>query len=122
MSSPTSRTLEYERSLGNTVGVTEYWHAFAKIRKDLFNCIDVVVLDKETCRIRGVQVTSGTNHKAREKKALEIPAIKEWLECGGIFQVQSWKKVKNRWPKAPRISQLGKLADGTYYFIDSEKP
>jgi hypothetical protein len=108
MSSPTARTLKFERDRGNIAQVVEHWNPFARRRIDLFNCIDVIVLKEG--RIYGVQCTSGSNHSARMNKAKETPAISSWIQHGGGFQVQSWQKKKNRWPKFPRLSEavLGK--------------
>lgn len=96
MSSPTVNTIAYERGKDNLCQKVEYWNGFAKRRIDLFNNIDVIVLLKNEQRIKGVQVTSGSNHSAREKKAQATPAITEWVQCGGIFQVQSWRKNSKR--------------------------
>jgi hypothetical protein len=68
----------------------ERWNAFARKRVDLFGVIDVVAITPEG--ILGVQVTSGTNHSARVKKAKEEPAIVEWLKAGGKFEVWSFRK------------------------------
>lgn len=104
MSSPTSRTLKFERDQGHTAQVMEHWNPFAKRRIDLFNCIDVVSLTGEN--IIGIQCTSGSNHSAREKKARETGAIYVWIKSGGVFRVQSWKKnSKNRWVQ--RTTQAG---------------
>ena|SRR5437762_10048601 len=102
MSSPTARTLDYERTQGHTVQVVEHWNPFARCRVDLFKCIDIVSLSDS--RIKGIQCTSGSNHAARETKAKDTPAIKEWLVCGGLFEVQSWRKnSKGKW--AQRITR-----------------
>jgi len=42
--SPTARTLKALRDGGATCQVVEHWNSFAKIRQDLFGCIDVLVL------------------------------------------------------------------------------
>ncbi|WP_428851320.1 hypothetical protein [Imbroritus primus] len=42
--SPTQRTLALLRKEGYTAEVTEHWNAFAGIRQDLFNVIDVLAL------------------------------------------------------------------------------
>jgi hypothetical protein len=90
MSSPTARTLKYERARGHRAQVVEHWNPFARKRIDLFNCIDVIVL--KYGKIYGVQCTSGSNHSARQNKAIETPAITDWINSGGVFEVQSWRK------------------------------
>jgi hypothetical protein len=87
--SPTARELAYLRERGITAQVTERWNPFARVRVDLFGCIDIVKLDGF---ITGVQVTSGTNHAARKTKAEAEPRVGEWIDSGGCFQIVSWSK------------------------------
>jgi hypothetical protein len=68
--------------------VTEHWNPFAKVRQDLFDCIDVVALTKEG--IVGIQTTSSANHSARRTKALGSAKISAWCASGGLFWVVSW--------------------------------
>lgn len=88
--SPTQRTLKWLRSEGYTVGITERWNTFARIRQDLFGFCDLVCL-KEGEPITAVQTTSGANHAARREKVLGIAAAKLWAERGRIWIV-SWAK------------------------------
>jgi hypothetical protein len=39
-----------------------------------------------------VQVTSTANLSAREQKALDISALYTWLQSGGRFLLQGWRK------------------------------
>lgn len=41
--------------------------------------------------IIAIQVTSGTNHAARRRKAASEPRLEMWLRAGGRFQVVSWR-------------------------------
>jgi hypothetical protein len=88
--SPTQRTLKEARSLGFTAAVVERWNQYARVRQDLFGCIDIVALH-EGVGILGIQATSGTNHAARRVKAAAVPALRDWLCAGGRFEIWSWR-------------------------------
>lgn len=91
MSSPTQRSLDYCRKHGWTAGVVEKWNPHARIRQDLFGCIDMIVLDDEQGPL-AVQATSGSGHAARRKKSIAEPRLKTWLESPARFEVWSWSK------------------------------
>lgn len=61
----------------------------ARRRVDLFGCIDVVCITP--AGILGIQVTSGSNHSSRKKKALAIPAIERWM-AHAKFSVWSYSR------------------------------
>lgn len=86
--SPTVRTLAWCRSKGYIAAVTEHWNPFAKVRQDLFDCIDLIALTPEG--IVGIQTTSATNHSARRTKALGSPKMGAWCSAGGLFWIVSW--------------------------------
>ena len=88
---PTSRTLRHMRDDGWIAEVVEKWVPMARIRRDLFGCIDIVAV-KAGERICGIQATSGSNVNARIKKSLAEPRLKTWLEAGGRFAVMGWAK------------------------------
>jgi hypothetical protein len=44
-----------------------------------------------------VQATSASNHAARVKKALALPALQDWLQAGGAFAVWNWRKTRGEW-------------------------
>lgn len=95
--SPTSRSLNYCRSLGLLAGVVERWNPHARIRQDLFGFIDLIVIDGHAISgqgIIGVQATSGTNAAARKKKILNEPRARRWLEAQCRIEVWAWKKKK----------------------------
>jgi hypothetical protein len=92
MTSPTQRALAYCRRYDWTAQVVEKWNPHARIRQDLFGCIDLVVLDGEAGGVLGVQVTSGSAHAARVKKSLEEPRLRTWLEAPARFEVWSFAK------------------------------
>jgi Holliday junction resolvase-like predicted endonuclease len=91
---PTSRTLKWLRSNGWQAQVVERWNPHAKIRQDLFGCIDIIAVQGGT--VLGVQATSRSNHAARVKKALAEPRLRAWLGAAS-FWVVSWKKVGRHW-------------------------
>ena len=88
--SPTQRSLAYCRKNGWTVAVVERWNPFAKIRQDLFGCIDILVLDDLEQGPLAAQVTSGSGHSARKKKSLLEPRLEMWLKAPARFEVWSW--------------------------------
>ncbi len=91
--SPTARTLQFLRSAGITCQVVEKWNPHAKVRQDLFGCIDILAMLPKMKQILGIQATSGSNHSARMRKAMEEPKLHEWLRAGGHFVVWSWSKT-----------------------------
>ena len=99
MSSPTQRSLEYCRKNGWIAGVVEKWNPHARIRQDLFGCIDLIVIDDLEQGPLAVQATSGTGHAARRKKSIAEPRLKLWLEAPARFEIWSWSK---RGPRGKR--------------------
>ena len=92
---PTQKSLEYCRKQGWETDKAEYWNAFARVRKDLFNFVDLVALNGA---ITAIQTTSTSNMSARKNKILGLPAAKKWLECGGKIEIHGWSKNKSkRW-------------------------
>lgn len=91
MISPTARTLRYCREeLGWVVQVVEKWNPYARIRQDLFGCIDIVAIAGDA--IVGIQATSDANHASRVTKAMQEPRLRAWLAAGALFEVWSWGK------------------------------
>lgn len=92
--SPTQRSLEEMRVRGYFCWVTEYWHAFAKIRKDLWGFADLICLgDGE---VIAVQTTSASNIGARVKKIADhenLPAVRK---AGIRVLVHGWDGDKLR--------------------------
>jgi len=70
----------------------EYWQPWAKRRVDLFNIIDLIVLDGG---IVGVQVF-GADFKAHVRKMTEEHKTNTiaWLENGGRLELHGWRKLK----------------------------
>lgn len=108
--SPTARTLAWLRKTGVTAGVVERWvtipgHPGGGIRKDLFSSIDIIALRHG--RIIGVQCTSGDHHAEHLTKVRRNAELREWLLCGGQYELWSWtKKGKGRTKWLPRVDNL----------------
>lgn len=64
---PTVRTRRWLEKLGYLVGNVETWNSFARIRQDLFGCIDLVAISPKGV-VHFIQVTSATNRAARRTK------------------------------------------------------
>jgi hypothetical protein len=89
---PTARALKHLRSLGYQAQVVEKWNAFAKIRVDLFGCIDIVAV-RPGVPVLGVQCTSHSNLSSRVKKSLVLGQM--WLATGHA-ELECWafRKLK----------------------------
>jgi hypothetical protein len=94
--SPTQLTLKKLKSEGfTTVQIVERWNAFAKVRQDLFQIIDVLAIkDGETI---GIQVTSKSNISARIKKIANSEHINNIRDANWKILVHGWYKEKNKW-------------------------
>lgn len=97
MSSPTQRTLAWLRGQGYTAQVVERWCAYSRRRIDVLGFGDILAVGNG--QIVLVQACAGASHAARKAKALAIPALRTWVECGGTFWVVSWSK---RGPRGKR--------------------
>jgi hypothetical protein len=105
--SPTARTLALLRSRGYRAAVVEHWNPYAKIRQDLFGCLDIVAVGLG--RTLGVQTTSGSNVAARVAKLQNAEAVPELLNAGWLLLVVGWRKAVNgRWTwRAVKVSEPG---------------
>lgn len=94
--SPTQRSLKAWRDRGYMAAVVEKWNPHARIRQDLFGCVDLLVVGHgETI---AVQTTSYSNVSARVKKIREMPeVIAELHKAGWRVIVEGWHKPQNRW-------------------------
>jgi hypothetical protein len=91
MASPTQRSLAKWREAGAIAQVVERWNPHAKVRQDLFGCIDIIVI--EGYMTIGVQATTTANSAARIDKALAEPRLRHWLAAtGNRFVVEGWAK------------------------------
>jgi hypothetical protein len=105
---PTQRTLARLRAEGWVAVGVERWNPHARIRQDLFGCIDVLAVS-ETGGILGVQACAAASHAARRAKAIAEPSLLAWLRAGGRFQVMSWRKAGARGKRklwAARVEEI----------------
>lgn len=118
MASRFERTTKELRDRGLFYWKTEYWNQWAKIKVDLFNIIDLVVLDQV---ITGIQVCTGSDLQAHIRKIRD--EHKEytagWLRSGGALQIWAWRKIKvKRGGKAmtwkPRVMDVLLVNDEIY--------
>jgi hypothetical protein len=87
--SPTQRSLAHLRSLGYVCQVVETWNSFARVRRDLFGCIDIVAL-KDGAPLLGIQCTSTPNLSARRTKCEAMG--RRWITTGNQFELWGWAK------------------------------
>lgn len=92
--SPTQRTLKHMREQGYFCWVVEYWHAFARQRKDLWGFVDVICLGEN--EIIAVQTTSYSNVSARVKKIADHENVGAVRKAGIRILVQGWDGAKLR--------------------------
>lgn len=87
---PTKRSLDHLRAGGWTVEVVEHWNPHARIRQDLFGCVDLIALrGGETL---AVQTTSGDNVAARVRKIADNPHLPAMRAAGWTVHVHGWRK------------------------------
>lgn len=93
---PTQRTLAECRKRGWRAAVVEKWNPHARIRQDLFGCVDILCLDDgDTIAI---QATSGSNVSSRVRKITESEALPDMRAAGWTILVWGWRKnAKGRW-------------------------
>lgn len=88
--SPTSRSLAECKRRGWVAQVVERWNPHAKVRQDLFGCIDIVAITP--AGILGIQACAGASHAARAAKMRAEPRASSWLNSGAFLSVWSWAK------------------------------
>lgn len=96
MSSPTQRSLKELKACGWTAQVVERFNPYARVRVDLFGCIDIVALDPLAGEIVGIQACAGSSHAARKAKILAEPRMAMWIGSGGRIELWSWSKKGGR--------------------------
>jgi carbonic anhydrase len=96
VSSPTQRSKRLMEERGYVVAIVEYWHAFAKQRRDLFGAFDLLGIGPDGTL--AVQTTSARNVSARVKKLADIEAVASARKAGWRLEVHGWAKNKaGRW-------------------------
>ena len=116
---PMQRTLEVIKKDGLKYWIVEHWNQYSRKRQDLFNIIDVLVLDGGMV---GFQVC-GSDMASHKKKILEDEKENTfaWLsQPGARLEVWGWRKLKKkRGMKAtewrPRIADI-LIVNGELYW------
>lgn len=89
---PTQRSLAHLRQSCDLIQVVEKWNPHARIRQDLFGCVDILALrGAETIAI---QACAGASVSARVDKITNSDAIKHLRNAGWKVVVHGWRKVK----------------------------
>jgi hypothetical protein len=93
---PAARTLAALKADGYRCAVVERWNPHARIRQDLFGCIDILAIrDGETL---AVQTTSASHVSHRVRKIADSEAIADIRRAGWRVEVHGWRKGSNgRW-------------------------
>ena len=88
---PTQRSLKHLREQGCTVDVVERWLPFAKVRKDLFGCLDILAIAPDGTTV-GVQTTSGSNVSARVAKITAHENLPVMRRAGWRLLIHGWRR------------------------------
>ncbi len=89
--SSAQRTLQRLRSEDITCWKVEQpWNPHTKVRRDVFNFIDIIALSDG---IVGIQACSMSSRLAHRRKILGNPMALEWLRCCGIIELWSWRPL-----------------------------
>jgi hypothetical protein len=96
--SPTQLTIDYLYAEGaQLVQKVEVWNPFARKRKDLFDCWDVLaVKDGQTI---AVQTTSRGNISARANKIAESESTPHLRRAGWTLHIYGWDKGPDKLPR-----------------------
>ena len=109
MATPMTRTLEVIKKDNLKYWIVEIYKTWAKRKVDLFNIIDLLVLDNG---ILGIQVT-GSDFASHKTKIMEDEKENTfaWLSEGARLEVWGWRRLKKKRGKkamfwAPRIADV----------------
>lgn len=110
MSSPFVKAKAKLEALGYTVGKTEHWNHFAKIRQDLFGSIDAIAMRSFT-PLLALQVTDITSVSKRMAKAREMAWL--WVLTGNRFQVWGYTPKSKKPPRIVSMQDNGEWVEHT---------
>ncbi len=91
----TQMTLHRLRDMGCAVEKVEKFNAYAGPfgrREDAFGFLDIIALSPGR-GIVGIQSTGPSGHSEHRRKILTNEFAPLWLECGGIIELWSWRKL-----------------------------
>jgi hypothetical protein len=115
MSSPFVKAKARLEALGYQVGKTEHWNHFAKIRQDLFGCVDAIAM-RPGSPLLAVQVTDITSVSKRMEKSLVVAL--DWVNTGNRFEVWGYT------PKSKKPSRVMQMMSTGVWIpkLDDEAP
>ncbi len=108
MSSPYAKSKQRLEKIGYRVGKCEHWNHFAKIRQDLYGCIDLIAMRPGEALL-AVQPTDITSVSKRMAKAHQT-AI-DWVSTGNRFEVHGWTAKSKKPPRVMAMRQDGSWWD-----------
>ncbi len=90
----TTRTIQHLRKLGLKCQTVEQYNIYSHKYKDLFNIIDIILLDSSR-GVVGIQAC-GKDYQAHVRKMTidEVDSTRAWLDAGGFLEIWSWRKLK----------------------------
>jgi hypothetical protein len=80
---------------GYYVAIVEYWHAFARQRRDLFGAFDLLGIGPDGTL--AVQTTSASNVAARVRKLADLEGVAAARKAGWRIEVHGWRKGRRGW-------------------------
>ncbi len=104
MSSPYAKSKQRLEKIGYRVGKCEHWNHFAKIRQDLYGCIDLIAMRPGEALL-AVQPTDITSVSKRMAKAHQT-AI-DWVSTGNRFEVWGWTPKSKKPPRVMVMTGAG---------------
>jgi hypothetical protein len=90
--SPTARSLATLRKEGWTAQVVEKFNPGARVRQDLFGCIDIVAIRPDRPGVLGIQACVTGDQAKRFCKVQSEPRIVTWKAAGNGMEVWGWSK------------------------------
>ena len=118
-----ARSLKYLHGLGYESAVTVERRVPPGITIDLWNFIDILVLDDHP-GVLGVQACSSSDLNPHIKKIQDNPFAPIFLQRNNRLQIQAWRKVYKKGTKIkkwiPRIVDVS-LKDGILVFSEQVK-
>ena len=92
--SPLQRSMALMREKNYLVEKVEFWNSWSKTRKDLFDILDLLCIDKTGGRTVGVQVTTMGQKQPHVRKIKASKHLPILLKAGWRIHLHSWRKLK----------------------------
>ena len=87
---PTQLSLKHLRTEGYTCAVVERWNQYARIRQDLYGCIDILAIRPGATL--AVQTTAAPHASERLKKMEGLESVLTMILAGWRVVVHEWGK------------------------------